>query len=215
MRIAIIIILVAFILSGCITTNYYTARTLDKGTVVLTPGVDNLVWIENDGDVVDKDLSFTVSFGIAVGLPWRFETGIRGYYPYIYEANIRHQLNPKSFKLFDISANFHMGYIFSDGFEDVSPPYYKYGITVSKEIKRFQPYFSYYLNNSYFINGESDNGYDYTIFCFGLAIPNHDDLIFPEINYYKNEVSGVSYYSIGIGLRTAINKIRSPGKKAK
>ena len=105
----IFIPLFIIIINGCVTTNYYTAQTLEAGETVLTPGVDNLIWIENDGKVVDKHLTFSVSLGVATGLPWRFKTGIRGYFPYIYEANIRHQINPRSFDLFDISANFHGG----------------------------------------------------------------------------------------------------------
>ena len=88
----IFIPLFIIIINGCVTTNYYTAQTLEAGETVLTPGVDNLIWIENDGKVVDKHLTFSVSLGVATGLPWRLETGIRGYFPYIYEANIRHRL---------------------------------------------------------------------------------------------------------------------------
>jgi hypothetical protein len=36
-------LLLLLFLSGCVTTNYYTGRTLDNGCKVMTPGVDNLV----------------------------------------------------------------------------------------------------------------------------------------------------------------------------
>jgi len=140
------LLLIFLIISSCITTNYYTARTLEKGKTVLTGGVDNLIWIEEDEGIVDKNLSFSLSLGVATGLPWRFETGIRGYFPYIYEANLRHQLNPREFEWFDISANGHIGVSFSEEFEEVSDPYFKYGLTISKEILNIQPYVSYYLN---------------------------------------------------------------------
>jgi hypothetical protein len=198
--------------TGCVTTNYYTARTLTEGETVLTPGVDNLVWIENDGKVVEKHFSFSVSLGVATGLPWRFETGLRGYFPYIYEANIRHQINPSSFKIFDISANFHTGIVFTEKFKDISHPYIKYGLTVSKEIASFQPYLSYFLSTNYIIENSTNEAADYSIICFGIAIPFKTDFIFPECNYYRLHQGAAGYFSLGIGLRVSLD---SPALKNK
>ncbi len=199
----------ALILSNCITTNYYTARTLEQGKTVMTPGVDNLIWIEEDEGIVKKDVAFTPSLGIATGLPWRFETGIRFYFPYVLEANLRQQLNPRTFKWFDLSANFHMGVCFVDDFEDISEPYYKYGFTISKEILTLQPYLGYYLNNSFLMNGDSDDLSDYTVICFGLAIPFKGNLIFPEWNYYRNEDGDGGFFSFGLGIRASLNESKS------
>ena len=194
---------------GCITTNYYTGQTLEEGETVVTPGLDNLVWITEDEGVVEKNLAFSISFGVATGLPWRLEAGIRGYFPYTYEANIRHQINPRSFDWFDLSANFHVGVTFTEEFEDISPPYYKYGITLSKEIDGFQPFVSYYWNKSYLVRKDSDDFSDYSIICFGLAIPFRDDLIIPECNYYTSKYGDKGFFTFGIGLRAMLGRSES------
>jgi hypothetical protein len=201
--------IVLALLTGCVTTNYYTGQTLEEGETVLTPGIDNLLWITEDDGVVEKNLAFSISFGVAAGLPWRLETGIRGYFPYTYEANVRHQINPRSFDWFDLSANFHAGVTFTEKFEDLSPPYYKYGFTLSKEIKNFQPFISYYWNKSYLVEKDSDDFSDYSIICFGLAIPFRHDLIIPECNYYTNHDGGRGFFTIGIGLRAFLNRSES------
>ena len=203
--------LVAFIsvsvvfLSSCVTTNYYTAQTLEDGETVITPGVDNLILIQKNGEVVEKQLGFGVSLGVATGLPWRFETGIRGYFPYIYEANIRHQLNPKSFDLFDISANFHSGILIGNKFKDITNPYMKYGLTISKEISSFQPYLSYYLVRDFRIQDIIFENDSYSIICFGVAIPFKTDLIFPECNYYIFDSAWEGFFSIGVGVRVSLD----------
>ena len=60
------LLLIFLILLSCFTTNYYTARTLKKGKTVLTGGVDNLIWIEEDGGIVDKNLSFSLSIHLMI-----------------------------------------------------------------------------------------------------------------------------------------------------
>ena len=201
------LILMITIFASCVTTNYYTARTLDQGETVITPGVDNLIWITRNGEVVEKHLAFSVSLGVATGLPWRFETGIRGYFPYIYEANLRHQINPKSFEAFDISANFHCGIGITEKFREISQPYIKYGITISKEISTIQPYLSYYLSKDYIFILEDNPGEaaDYSILCFGVAIPFKTDLIFPECNYYMVSEGKEGFFSIGLGVRVSLD----------
>ncbi|MCJ7813597.1 hypothetical protein MUP95_09820 [bacterium] len=206
MKNIIIILLTIFLLSGCITTNYYSGRTLENGKTVLTPGVDNLIWIVEDQGIVNRHLYFNPSIGISRGLPSRFEIGIRTYFPFILEADLRHQINPRSFKWFDISANLHMGVYFANSFKWVSSPYYKYGLTISKEILCIQPYFGYYLNKNYLVKSETNNPFDYEIICFGLAIPYKNDTIYPECNYYKNTTGGKGFFAIGIGVRASLKK---------
>jgi hypothetical protein len=203
----VLIIYFVMIPSGCITTNYYTGRTLEEGRTVLTPGVDNLLLIEQESGVVDKDLAFSVSMGFAKGLPWRFETGLRCYFPLIWEANLRHQITPRSFDWFDLSANFHAGIVFSTRFEDVSPPYYKYGFTLSKEILSLQPFISYYFNDKFKFE-RVDEKTDFRITSFGIAIPNDVDLIIPECSYYRSPFRK-DFYSIGIGLRADLNRSKT------
>ena len=193
------------LISGCITTNYYTGRTLEEGKTVLTPGVDNIIIMEEEEGLLKKNFSFSLSLGIATGLPWRFEAGLRTYFPYIWEADIRYQITPRSFDWFDLSANFHSGVVFSDRFKEVSSPYYKYGFTISKEIMGIQPYVGYYLNSHYLYERDAEWS-DFGVVCFGLAIPFRDDFIIPECNYLRNRDGDFGVYSIGIGIRASLNK---------
>lgn len=203
------VFLFEFIFTGCMTTNYYTGRTLEKGKAAITPGLDNLILFKENGGNIQKKLFFSPSLGYARGLPLNFETGIRVYFPYVLEANIRNQLNPRTFDLFDVSANFHTGIIFAKGFEEVSHPYFKYGLTISKEIATVQPYLSYYFNKGFMDENNSDALSDFPTICFGLAIPYKDDLIFPEFNYYKNRRGGNGIISFGIGLRASLRRAKS------
>jgi len=194
--------------SACITTNYYTARTLNKGETVMVSGLDNLFLILDEGGIVEKHLYFTPSVGFATGLPWRLETGMRFYLPYTLEANLRHQLNPRSFQWFDISFNFHSGIYFADEYKKISSANFKFGFTISKEIFRWQPYISYYLYKNYQPENNPDYSSDYTIVCFGIAIPFEDNLIFPEWNYLKNEHGDFGYYTFGLGFRVPLKKTK-------
>ena len=194
--------------AGCITSNYYTARTLKQGKTVLNPGVDNLILITKEEGIVTRHLSFMPSLGFARGLPWRFETGLRAYFPFVLEANLRHQLNPGSFDWFDISANLHVGAALSEKLNNISTLYYKYGITISKKVFTVEPYYGYYFAMAH--PTESGlNGTSTSTVCFGLAIPYKSDLIFPEFNYYKNNDEDKGYFAFGIGLRTPLRKPKS------
>ena len=205
------ILVFSVILFRCATTNYYTAQTLDQGQTVLTPGVDNLLLIVDNEGIIKKDFSFSPSLGIATGLPFRFETGIRSYFPYVLEANLRQQINPRTFKHFDISINGHMGVFISNELRSLSDPYFKYGLTLSKETGSVQPFISYYLNTNYAFKNETEKAINYSIVCFGIAFKHNQDLVIPEFNYYKsaNGIKGI--LSFGIGIRACLRKKKTNG----
>ena len=50
---------------GCISSNYYTGRTLKKGESVLTPSADNLIVIEEDKGISEKQFGLSPSLGYA------------------------------------------------------------------------------------------------------------------------------------------------------
>ncbi|MHB2153580.1 hypothetical protein ACX8XN_04175 [Calditrichota bacterium GD2] len=200
-------LLIFILLPSCITTNYYTARTLKKGEKKIVAGADNLVWMTEEEGFIKKQLAFSPSLGIAAGLPHRFEAGIRAFFPYLFEANVRYQLPPRIFKWFDMSVNLHSGILFEEHFKDYSEPYFKYGFTISKEIRSIQPYFSYYLNKNFMIHSESEEFPDYSVFTFGIALPIFEgDMLFPEFNYLVNQWGGKDFITFGIGLRASLNR---------
>ncbi len=193
--------------SSCISTNYYTARTLDKGETVITPGLDNLFFVSNEEDGPKKSLGFSPSLGIASGLPARFEAGARIFFPYTLEGMLRYQVNPKTFTWFDLSLNLHSGVIFTERFNNVSKPYFKYGVMISKTFGSFEPYFGYYYNNNYFIGEDDTDMANFTILSFGMSLPIFDsDRIYPEVNYLTNNSSGDSFLVFGLGLRVHLRK---------
>lgn len=184
---------------GCISSNYYTGRTLKNGESVLTPSADNLIVIEEDKGISEKQFGLSPSLGYARGLPWQFEAGIRFHFPYVFEIILRKQLNPESFKLFDISANLHSGVNFPIDSKYVSPPFFKYGLTVSKEIGTIQPYLGYYFINNYNFNREEDIMPQARSISIGIGFKYKKDLVLPEINYFRLRDKGI--FSFGIGIR--------------
>ncbi|MBN1781142.1 hypothetical protein JW948_08470 [bacterium] len=198
---AFLIILLCFM--RCSTFNYYSARTLKEGDSAISPGWDNLFLYDNE----DKEYIFGLSpsLGYIYGLPYRCELGIRYNFPYVLEGMFRHQLNPESFKSFDISANMHFGAGFHDFNTDIH--YIRPGITISKEIKRFQPYAGYYRIIPEYTKADED---DFRInarsaISFGLAFPYKKALIFPEMNY---QYSGAGFSDgillVGVGIRSSL-----------
>lgn len=190
-------ILVSLFFYGCAaTTNCYTAKTLKKGEKVLTPGFDFLAYSDDEGNIKLNTETFVFpSFGAAFGLPYRFEAGVRGYIFSTVEASLRWQVNPDMFDLFDLSFNAHVGTIAFD------VPYSKLGVTIGKEISKFQPFLSYYRYNFIEESFDDDDFYSNGVICFGIGIPFKKDLIIPEINYLlKNDYinSGAAFFSIGI-----------------
>ena len=189
--------LVALLFYGCAaTTNCYTAKTLKKGERVLTPGFDFLAYMDENGKIKINTETFVFpSFGAAFGFPYRFEAGLRGYISSTVEGSLRWQVNPEKFDLFDLSCNMHVGTI---AFE---VPYSKIGVTIGKEISKFQPFLSYYRYDFIEESFDDDDFYSNGVICFGVGIPFKKDLIIPEINYLlKNDYtnSGAAFFSIGI-----------------
>ncbi len=139
----ILLIGVFLFISACAKANYYSAQTLKRGERVLSPAIDNLFLYKT----ATKKYTFgmTPSFGYVHGLPYRFEAGLRLYLPYVLEGMVRRQLNPRDFELFEVSANMHFGirYLFNEDEAEVVDKYLKPGLTVSKEINRYQPYLGY------------------------------------------------------------------------
>jgi hypothetical protein len=191
------VIMLILLLTGCATPNYYTGRTLEDGEMDIVGGMDNLLWVNEKGE--DSELEFslkpTPSLGVFRGLPWRFEAGMRLYLAYILEASLRHQINPRSFDLFDISANIHVGTVWTE-------PYGKYGLMLSKDINDFHPYVGLYAYNNFLLEAESNVAFDYRVFMLGLGIPLKDFYLMPEINIVANrDLDDISHYTIGIGVR--------------
>jgi len=199
LRKVLLLLVVSSLFYRCIaTTNCYTARTLKNGDRVMTPGFDFLACMDYDGNIqINKSTILIPSLGIAFGLPYHFEAGIRGYFPYTLESSLRWQVNPISFNLFDISCNLHFGTIQID-----KCPYTKLGMTISKELFKFQPFVSYYqYNYKRFFFDEDDMYLSKDVVSFGIGIPFKNDLILPEINYMlKNDIikKETAYFSIGI-----------------
>ncbi len=182
---------------GCAaTTNCYTAKTLKRSEKVLTPGFDFLAYMDENGKIKLNTKTFVFpSFGAAFGLPYRFEAGLRGYISSTVEASLRWQVNPEKFDLFDFSCNMHVGMI---AFEY---PYSKIGVTIGKEISKFQPFLSYYHYDYIEEFFDNDDFFSNGVICFGIGIPFKKDLIVPEINYLLKDDytgNGAAFFSIGI-----------------
>ena len=196
--IILIFLIVSYIFYGCAaTTNCYTAKTLPKHHKALTPGLDYIAFWGNHKFM----LSFPIpSVGMAYGLTDNFEIGLRGYFPYTLEGSFRVRLNPKTFSFLDISGNLHFG-----TFKLIHYPFLKYGITIGKSIKKYQPFISYYFYRFYepiSLFDEENIVTRSNYLCFGVGLPfKKNDLIIPEINYRipnNGFNSGVFFLSIGI-----------------
>lgn len=196
--------LMSLLMFSCIaTTNYYTARTLNRGETVFTPGWDNLLLVSCADEDEGKRWHFflTPSLGLAAGVGYRMETGLRWYFPYVFDATFRVQLTPRSFRAFDLSVNGHVVGPF------LMPPLFKYGATLSKEIRGWQPFLSYY---QYYPMRDRDGWDDFKtlpVLCFGLAIPFKQQLIIPEINYqFEADEFSRGYFLCSLGFRMPLHK---------
>lgn len=203
-----IIVFTVFNFIGCIaTTSYFTGKTLEKGKIALSPGLDNLVIKSTDKNIEIEKPVFTPSFGAAIGLPARFECGIRWFYVQTFEGILRWEATPNSFNnILDLSLNFIYGYYI----EEYS--YLKYGLTVSKDIYGFEPFIHYY---QYHFLESKDRIYK-ELFSevidinrnigFGIAVPFSHAKLYPEMNYqfFNNDFSNGLYY-FNLGIRANLN----------
>lgn len=78
-RLLLIFVVAIGFVNGCIiSSNYYTAKTVESGHTVFRPGFDNIAIKEHGNPWLiseeDKPL-FLPSFGVIRGLPGRFEMG--------------------------------------------------------------------------------------------------------------------------------------------
>jgi hypothetical protein len=194
------IILILNLFSCIATTNYYTARTLERKKMMILFGLDNVfVQSTESGLQFNKDMPFSPSLGLALGLPYRLETGVRWYFQKTFEGSLRWQVNPKSFRYVDLSTNLHYGSFY------LEVNYFKYGLTVSKQIYRIEPFISYYWYSNGEITSLSED--DFTdilktnrVICFGMALKVKEGYIIPEVNYQyiKNNIKeALVFYSIG------------------
>jgi len=192
---------VAIIFLGCLaTTNYYTGRTLKKGKMMIFFGTDNIFYqITGDRLQFSKNMPFSPSMGLATGLPYRFETGLRWYYQKTFEGSLRWQINPESFRYFDFSANVHYGSF------HLEVNYFKYGFTMSKKLPLVEPFVGYYWYANGDINRLSDEDYmdaitTNRVLCLGMVVGIKNGYIIPEINYQyiaDDFSEALVFYSIG------------------
>ncbi|MBD3225306.1 MAG: hypothetical protein GF313_11285 [Caldithrix sp.] len=199
------------IFSACATTNYYTAQTLKQGEKALSPGVDNVLLYESDTG--DYTFGMTPSLGYVHGLPWRLETGLRLYVPYVLEGMVRRQLNPNRFSALDLSANLHFGirYFFDNREAEIVDQYLKPGVTISKNIKGWQPFLSYYRILPQYRTGRQSGDHRpfNSVISTGIALPFGQDQIFPEINYqFRGAKVQKGIFFFGIGVRSFITKLK-------
>jgi len=202
----IIGLLVVIQLTGCFaTSNYYTGKTAEQGDKVITAGFDNIVIQDTEtGEIAKMDMPFTPTFGLAFGLPLRFELGLRWYFLRTLEADLRWQATPRSFKPFNLSLNLHAG------LWEFETSYLKYGATISKEIRKFEPALSFYeyeyrgsfdLEEELFGDGSHDFRVKTQVLSLGLAYHVPHAILIPEANYQYSPGhinAGVIYYGLGI-----------------
>lgn len=188
-------------LMGCFaTTNYYTGRTLNNNKMVLTAGLDNML-INFEGDILQKD-EFIIfpSIGLSRGFPKRFEAGFKWYFLKTFEGTLRWEMTPESFETFDLSTNLHYGTW------NLYTNYFKYGLTLSRQFNKIEPYISYYqyadgniknqsydnFNDLYYQNRVISTGFSHYVKGWGYIVP--------EVNFqfFGNEYNKpIIYWGIG------------------
>jgi hypothetical protein len=197
---------------GCVaSSHFHTGRTLEKNKFTMLFGADD-IYIQSDDEslTITKAQLFVPSIGAAYGLPLRFETSVRWYVPRKLHYSVRHQINPRSFEIFDGSINLSYAHI-SDGYS-----YLRYGISASKDISGVEPYIHYSLYRIVdtsedmsigFISNLTEEMIDNSrTLGFGVAIPVRHTTLFPEFNYqyFGNEIPKGAW-RFGIGFRVHLN----------
>ncbi len=205
-----IALLSAFFLCGCVaSSNFYSGRTLEEGKYSIGVGADDIAMKSSDNSFsVSKNSPFVPSVGGAYGLPWRFEIGMRYYLVNLLGLSLRHQVNPRSFDLVDLSLNLQYDLRFGQ-YSDL-----RYGATLSKNIHEFEPYVHYtayhfigsttdVLQDS-FISGVAETFVNQNrLIGLGVALPLQKKAkIYPEVNYqYFGGDLSHGLWHFGIGFR--------------
>ncbi len=205
-----IALLSAFFLCGCVaSSNFYSGRTLEEGKYSIGVGADDIAMKSSDNSLsVSKNSPFVPSVGGAYGLPWRFEIGMRYYLVNLLGLSLRHQVNPRSFDLVDLSLNLQYDLRFGQ-YSDL-----RYGATLSKNIHEFEPYVHYtayhfigsttdVLQDS-FISGVAETFVNQNrLIGLGVALPLQKKAkIYPEVNYqYFGGDLSHGLWHFGIGFR--------------
>jgi hypothetical protein len=206
-------VLGAILLSGCaVSSNFYSGRTLEERKFAFGFGLDDLAIKSTEQSLtVTKKVPFVPSIVGAYGLPWRFELGARYYLPNLLGVSLRHQVNPRSFDMADLSLNLQYDGCFGR-YSDL-----RYGLTLSKNINEFEPYVHYtgyhFLSFSpdafdgrfisgvvaTFVNGNRCIG-------VGIGLPIKKAKIYPEVNYqYFGGDVRHGLLHVGVGLRVFPN----------
>ncbi len=212
MKLAFLTLPLVALLNGCVaSSNFYSGRTLEEGKVAIAVGADDIILKSSDPAVtVEKGKGFAPSFGAAVGLPWRFELGARYFPTNFLELSLRDQINPRDFDIINASVNLHYGLLF--GYYS----YFKYGVTISKNIAEFEPYVHYaayrflgsttsIFDDSFLSGVEEEFINNNRVIGFGIGLPIRSAKFFPEANYqyFGNDLShGIWHFGIGLRVYT-------------
>jgi len=193
---------------SCVTTNGYTAKTLNRGQVVLTPGVNNLLNVESNKQAETRFSAGLIPvIGISGGLADNLEVGVRLHAPSTLEGSLRLQLTPKSFDGFDFTLNAHPGIVFDIIEGEESQGYLKLGASLGKQISTYEPFVSFYRYSTPIEFDAADTfrrKLRWSVLTIGVGIPRKGDLIVPELNYLLigDGVDGI--ITLGIGVRAKI-----------
>ncbi|MBO8131715.1 MAG: hypothetical protein H0Z29_09410 [Candidatus Marinimicrobia bacterium] len=191
----------------CITNYFELGRTLDRGELAITGGVENIT-----ADTFDRKNppSFRVSLKLTCGMRYNFEGFIKAsLFPYLYEFGLRYQVTPRKFTLFDMAIGAGQNIFINIFSQEIKLFNKRFGGSISKEVYRFVPYFSIYYN-SFDINEVLNfKIYDYIntqyfrTIEFGIAFKlRNASYIIPAIStiYLNNKpvyrFYGISIYSI-------------------
>ena len=210
MKIRLILVLVTggLLLSGCAASgNFYSGRTLEEGKYSVGFGLDDIAIKSTDKSFsVSKSGPFVPSIGGAAGLPWRFELGMKYYLGNLFGVSLRHQVNPRSFDIVDLSLNLHYDLRLGQ-YSDL-----RYGFTLSKNIHEFEPYVHYTafyflesttcLFDNSFITGAVET-YVNSNRCIGvgIALPAKKAKLYLEVNhqYFGGDIKhGILHFGIGL-----------------
>jgi len=186
--------------------NYFSGQVLKPWQVALSPGWNSMFWYLPDAGDRKFYVGVLPSFGGYIGLPWRLELGTRYTVPWFVDGVLRWQINPPAWKLVDVSLNYHVGaWLNDEDYDDIVCE--KYGVTISRQIACWQPYFNLSKWGSLMFLRNNDSSHS-TLVSFGFAYTNkRGDLIFPEVTAFLDRNDDFPrIWMFGFGLRLPLNK---------